>query len=758
MKLRIKILLYIIFSTALIFITSVGYINYRYWQYTKNMAIQISDLYAKQNATTAQSILNSDLKIVQTLENVFLGYSKLDSDLRNSIYQQILADVLTNNSNLLAVWMSWEISAIDAKWNLPYGRERTVCFWSMGNPTFNIDSANLEGDVPGTPYFLLKSGVEKNVLTDPYFYSYTSDTGSTFLETSIAQSIKIGDRFVGMVGIDVSLQRFQKLLQELKPFENSHILIVSNNGTIVAFHNESLQGKKIDKMFPEYNKYNVIQKIKDGDQFNFFIEKEDGTTDYVSFYPVKIEDSTLPWSLGFIVSTSVITQNIKENSVILMIFSIISLFIISIIIWTVLSIIVRPIEKTTKSLENLSMGSATSDLKINYNSKDELGRMAKAVNILIDSLLRTNKFAQEIGQGNLNAKYELSGKKDILGQSLIEMRDNLIKAQSEEQHRREQSDTMAWMQNGITEINEILREKTENIDVLASELIKFIVKYTKSVQGGFYLIEEKDGEKYIDLKAAYAFDRKKELKSKLELGEGLVGRVIKEKAHVNLHNLPEGYLYVRSGLGDKSPHNLIIIPLIFEDTVLGAFELAGFNQYTDNDLDFLNQIAVRITSSVSVLLKNVETTNLLKESQLQTATFEMKERQFMKQKTKLNEKQKEIDIKSSILSTAINAIKTIGMYLELDLEKTILDTNDYILKEFEVPREQIIGKKITDITIIPQTATLWYAKFWNDIIKGDIRKKKTVYNIENKEIEFTETFFKITDANNVHKIVIFGVK
>ena len=64
------------------------------------------------------------------------------------------------------------------------------------------------------------------------------------------------------------------------------------------------------------------------------------------------------------------------------------------------------------------------------------------------------------------------------------------------------------------------------------------------------------------------------------------------------------YLYVRSGLGDKSPDNLVIVPLIFEESVLGALELAGFNKYSDFKVAYLEQIAIRITSSVSVLLKS----------------------------------------------------------------------------------------------------------------------------------------------------------
>lgn len=757
MKLRLKVLIYIILSTSIIFILSVGYINFRYWNYTRDMAMQISDLYAKQSATNAQSILNGDLKTVEAIENVFLGYNDIDDSSRVKIYNKILANVLENNPDFLSVWMSWELSAINKQWVFPYGRQRTMAFFDYGNVSFFIDTVDTEGDIPGTTYFLLKSGVENKVLTDPYFFSYTKDTGSTFLEASIAKAIKVGGRFVGVVGIDVTLQRFQIMMKQLKPYENSYIIILSNDGTIVANENEKYQGKKIDKIYPEYNKFGVVKKIKNGEPFSLNVKNHENGEDYVSFYPINISGVSTPWSIGFVVSTSVIVEAIKRNSMILIFLSIFSLFLIATIIWFVLSMIIGPIEKTTKTLESLSKGNIQSYLKIKYHSKDEIGRMAFAVNSLIESLTETQKIAQEIGKGNLHANYKVLGDSDVLGHSLISMRDNLLKAKEEEKNRLMEAQQLSWNQSGITEINEILREKSDSFELLADEIINFLVKYTKSIQGGMYLIENKDNKNLIVLKAAYAFDRKKELTAELEIGEGLVGRAIKERRVVVIDNLPDGYLFVRSGLGDKSPSKLIIVPLIFEDTILGAFELASFDRYQEYVVDFLNQIAVRITSSISVLLKNLETTKLLKESQLQTATFEMKERQFAKQRQKLNEKQKQIEIQGEQYKTSLEAIKYIGTYLVLDNNKKIVDCNEFFLKTFDIKKEEVLKITINDIVVIPQSAVLWMDKFWTDINLGIVRKKQSIYKFNSKEFTFKETYFILKGQNTEdNKIIVIG--
>lgn len=756
MKLRVKVLIYIILTTSIIFIVSVGFINLRYWNLTKTMATRLANMYAKQSATTATSILTADLKTVQALEKVFVSYKQFDKQIRTKFYQQILKDVIESNPNYLAVWYNWELSAIDPNWTMPFGRERTVAFISMGNVSIRIDSTDLEQDKTGEPYYFMKSGVEENLLTDPYLYTYTQDTGSTFLETSLAKGIFVGQEFVGAVGIDISLQRFKTLLDELKPFDDSKIIIVSNNGTIVAYEDDDLIGEKINKVFPEYSPYKIVDNVQDGQIFDFSHTDNNGVTEYYSFYPIKLEGSNLPWSLGFIVSDEILVQDIRSISMMLLLTSIASLVIISFIIWFVLSIIVGPIERTSKALEALSKGNVTDSLIINYNNKDELGRMASAANILIQSLKRTQQFAQEIGKGNLSVEYQLLSKNDVLGKSLIEMRDNLIKSNEEEKLRAKEAQRLTWTQTGITETNEILRKYSDSVENLSSQLIKFLVQYTNSVQGGFYLIENYENQEVIVLKAAYAFDRKKEIQAQIEIGEGLVGRAVKEKQKVIIENLPDGYLEVRSGLGDKSPNNLLIVPLIFEDSVLGAIEIAGFNKYDKFIVGFLEQISVRITSSVSVLLKNIETANLLKESQLQTATFEMKEKQFMRQRRKLTQRQTDLELKSAQLDITLEAIKHIGLYLEIDTDKNIIDTNDYLPKFFQTEKANIIGKRITDISQFVKGSKIWIEKFWEDILNGETRKKSTIYMWGKIEIKITDIYFLVKGKDS-DKIIIIGI-
>ncbi|MDW3193068.1 MAG: methyl-accepting chemotaxis protein [Cytophagales bacterium] len=91
--------------------------------------------------------------------------------------------------------------------------------------------------------------------------------------------------------------------------------------------------------------------------------------------------------------------------------------------------IVKPIHHLNDTIQQLSRGSIPLfELKA---SKDEIGQIVESVKKLRKSLISTATFAQEIGKGNLEADHELLSKEDVLGQALLNMKQNLSAVISE---------------------------------------------------------------------------------------------------------------------------------------------------------------------------------------------------------------------------------------------------------------------------------------------------------------------------------------
>ena len=91
----------------------------------------------------------------------------------------------------------------------------------------------------------------------------------------------------------------------------------------------------------------------------------------------------------------------------------------------------------------------------------------------------------------------------------------------------------------------------------------------KAEQGGIFLLNDDNPEKpFLELRTAFAYDRKKVLEANIEIGESLVGRCFQEKELIHLTNLPDGYTFISSGLGGHDPKSLLLLPLMFENDTI----------------------------------------------------------------------------------------------------------------------------------------------------------------------------------------------
>ena len=95
------------------------------------------------------------------------------------------------------------------------------------------------------------------------------------------------------------------------------------------------------------------------------------------------------------------------------------------VIWRIASQIISSIEKSNDLLKDLALGELNQDKKLDVDSDDELGEMADSVNVLVDELSKKATFSKDIGEGNLDSGYQVASAREVLGHSLLKMRDNL---------------------------------------------------------------------------------------------------------------------------------------------------------------------------------------------------------------------------------------------------------------------------------------------------------------------------------------------
>lgn len=287
--------------------------------------------------------------------------------------------------------------------------------------------------------------------------------------------------------------------------------------------------------------------------------------------------------------------------------------IVVIAFFTTLSI-VRPINHIKRII--LKMGKGILPEKTIKSSNDEIGEMLHALNVLVQGLRSISKFSLEIGQGNFTSDFEALSKDDVLGNSLLVMRKNLKKASEEVEKRKKEDYQRNWISQGQAKFADLLRQSSDDITEFSFTIIKNIVKYLDANQGGLFIINDsKEDEPFIELIAAFAYDRRKMLEKRFKIGEGLIGRCIQENETIYLTEIPNDYIHITSGLGEDNPCALLLVPLIANETTYGVIEVASFNELKAYEIQFVEKIAEGIAATILGVRVNINTAKLLQESQ-----------------------------------------------------------------------------------------------------------------------------------------------
>ncbi len=129
-------------------------------------------------------------------------------------------------------------------------------------------------------------------------------------------------------------------------------------------------------------------------------------------------------------------------------------------------LILKPVNLVKNQLLMLGKGIIPNQ-KINTRN-DEIGEMAMALNNLLDGFNRTKEFAKEVGAGNFQVSYKPLSDQDILGHSLLRMKNDLFSLTSN-------------LENKVQERTAKIEEQKKEIEILLNHTTDSI-KYAKRIQ------------------------------------------------------------------------------------------------------------------------------------------------------------------------------------------------------------------------------------------------------------------------------------
>src|SRR6516165_6452441 len=277
-----------------------------------------------------------------------------------------------------------------------------------------------------------------------------------------------------------------------------------------------------------------------------------------------------------------------------------------------------------RNIAQVTTAVAQGDLtkKIDVDARGEILELKTTINTMVDQLssfaAEVTRVAKEVGsEGRLGGQAEVEGVSGTwkrLTENVNELAGNLtrqVRALRETTVANEEQD---WLQTNLARIAGLMqghRDLTVVADLIMNELIPLV----GGQHGTFFLAETADGETRLRLIAGYGLRADMEAPGQFRLGQSLIGQVAKTRKPIMVNDVPADYVKISSGLGEAAPVNLMILPIVFEDQVLGVIEAGSFSHFTRLHQDFLEQLVETIGVSVNSIIANSRTDALLAESQ-----------------------------------------------------------------------------------------------------------------------------------------------
>jgi len=305
-----------------------------------------------------------------------------------------------------------------------------------------------------------------------------------------------------------------------------------------------------------------------------------------------------------------------------------------------------------------------------------------------------------------------------LGKSLLKLKDRLKLNLEEEKARKKEDFQRSWATEGQARFAEILREnQNKALSEIAYCIISNLTQYTNGNQGGLFLYNETKNKRYYELIACYAFERRRLIEKEIQWGEGLIGRSGIEKQTIFLTDVPPDYVKITSGLGEETPRCLIIVPMIFNETIYGAIEIASFKVLEKYQIEFIEKISEIVASTISSVKINIQTAKLLEESQGQGEKLKKQELEMRQNMEELKLLQKESMKQSEEFVSFTNSVNHTMIRADYGTDGVLTYANTKFIKLLGyTSNSEVEGRNI--LSFIHEKDRDWFNKIWKDLSVG----------------------------------------
>ncbi|WP_410646057.1 HAMP domain-containing protein [Amycolatopsis sp. cmx-4-54] len=275
-------------------------------------------------------------------------------------------------------------------------------------------------------------------------------------------------------------------------------------------------------------------------------------------------------------------------------------------------------------------------------------RLTENVNELAGNLTRQVRAIAEVtsavATGDLTRSISVEAQGEV-----AELKDNInamVQSLRETTRANEEQD---WLNTNLARISGLMQGHRD-LRVVATLIMNELTPLVGAQHGTLFLTESGEHGTRLRLITSYGHSEDPDTPAEFAMGQSLIGQAAQTKKPIVVDRTPPGFVKISSSLGSAPPVTLIVLPIVFEDQVLGVIELASFGEFTAVRKDFLEQLMETIGVNVNTIIANARTDSLLEESQRLAEELQTRSEELQAQQAKLQVSNAELEEKAELLA------------------------------------------------------------------------------------------------------------
>lgn len=221
---------------------------------------------------------------------------------------------------------------------------------------------------------------ERECLVEPYRYSYKEGMDSVLL-ISITVPIKVGGSVAGVAGIDIPLDKLQKLTGEIHPIPGAYAILVSNQGVRAAHPKPELWMKRLGDDMTDSARGALLDAIGDGRAVS--VEKPakgTGKMSRIQYSPIRIGETNQPWALGLVFPLDDMREPVRVARRDILIATCLGIGFLAVFLGWLVAKLLKPLERTAGLMREMAEGDGDLTRRVTETGIRETDRLGGEFN------------------------------------------------------------------------------------------------------------------------------------------------------------------------------------------------------------------------------------------------------------------------------------------------------------------------------------------------------------------------------------------